>query len=141
MSLLSSCLRILLLRLARLSGPPSSPAGPGTGRSAELADRFRALTARPGGRARSVAEYARELGVPPGHLHTAIKRSTGLSPGRLIRDRRILEAERLIAATGLTITQVSVSVGFADPAYFCRGTGLSPGEFRRTVSPRPDGGA
>ncbi|WP_324607832.1 helix-turn-helix transcriptional regulator [Streptomyces sp. NRRL F-5123] len=57
----------------------------------------------------------------------------------MIRDRRILEAKRLIAATGLTITQVSASVGFADPAYFCRlfrrETGLSPGEFRRALGP------
>jgi AraC-like DNA-binding protein len=151
-SILSSYLHILLLRLARLPGPSPAPAGPatppatGSGRTAELADRFRDLTTRPNTRLRSVAEYARELGVSPSHLHTVVKRTTGRPPGRLIRDRQILEAKRLIAATGLTISQVSASVGFADPAYFCRffrrETGLSPGAFRRalaTGTPPPPG--
>jgi AraC-like DNA-binding protein len=145
-SILSSYLHILLLRLARLPAPVDHAPLPAAGRTAELADRFRDLTSRPGARPRSVAEYARELGVSPSHLHTVVKRTTGRPPGRLIRDRQILEAKRLIAATDLTISQVSTSVGFADPAYFCRffrrETGLSPGAFRRalaTGTPPPPG--
>lgn len=63
-----------------------------------------------------MAEYARELGVSPGHLHTAVKRTTGRPPGRWIRDRRILEAKRLIAATGPSPGEFRRALGAAGPS-------------------------
>lgn len=148
-SILSSYLHILLLRLLRLLRVPGGrdpAAAAARGRAEELTDRFGRLTATPGRRPRSVEEYARELGVSTSYLHDAVKRGTGRTPGQLIRARQILEAKRLIAGTDLTIRQVAAAVGFADPAYFCRffrrETGVSPGQFRRAVggSAAPPGG-
>lgn len=98
---------------------------------------FLRLIAGPGQGSRTLASYAHEIGISAGHLHDTVRQATGLTPGKLIRKQRLLEAKRLIASTDLTIRQVSDETGFADPAYFSRffrrETGSSPGEFRRQV--------
>lgn len=137
---LSSLLHVFLLRAARAcraqpraAAHPRGPA-PGGGRLAELAAQFRELVAEPGLTLRSVEEYARELGVSARHLHEAVKRGTGRTPGELIRAQQVLQAKRLLAGTDMTVRQVSTATGFTDPAYFCRffrrETGTTPGRFR-----------
>ncbi|GAA4875350.1 AraC family transcriptional regulator [Kitasatospora terrestris] len=110
--------------------------GPG-GRAAVLAGRFERLVDGALGPEWTVESAARELGVSAGHLHGAVKEWTGRTPAQLIRGRRILEAKRLLAATGLTVRQVGAVVGFEDPAYFCRffrrEVGRTPGEYRAEV--------
>ena len=61
----------------------------------------------------------------------------------LIRDRRMAEAQRLLAAPGarsLAIATIAYRTGFADPAYFSRvfreATGLSPRDFRAQAAAR-----
>ncbi|MFH8407506.1 helix-turn-helix domain-containing protein [Streptomyces sp. NPDC018019] len=155
-SVLQAQLHILIARAARLSAPPSTPHlkeadGPGeasarpgarrtdsvSGRAALVAREFTRLLAQPGSAGRSVRSYADELGVSVGHLTELVKRSTGRTPGRLIRHAQTVEAKRLLAGSGLTVAQVARRAGFADPAYFCRffrrETGLSPGDFRRAA--------
>lgn len=52
----------------------------------------------------------------------------------MINQRLLLEAKRDLVYTTMTITQVSDSLGFSEPAYFSRffkrGTGQSPKQFR-----------
>ena len=137
---LSSLLHVFLLRAVRVCrvAPRSAPQAAATaregGRPAELAAHFAALVAREDLRLRTVETYARELGVSPSHLHDAVKRGTGRTPGQLIRARQVLEAKRLLVGTDLTVHQVASASGFADPAYFCRffrrETGTTPGRFR-----------
>lgn len=140
---LSSLLHVFLLRAARTyqmhprrvpqQRTPGEPRDAG-GRPAELAVRFRDMLTEPGVRLRTVEEYARELGVSARHLHDAVKRGTGRTPGQLIRGRQVLEAKRLLAGTDLTVRQIASAAGFGDPAYFCRffrrETGTTPGRFR-----------
>ncbi|MEZ0114599.1 AraC family transcriptional activator of pobA [Catenulispora sp. EB89] len=136
---LRAYLHILIVRAARIAGAlDASASGAGTGAVlpvSELVDRFLRLIAAPGQGSRTLISYAREIGVSPGYLHELVREQTGLTPGRLTRRRRVLEAKRLLTGTDLTIRQVSDQAGFGDPAYFCRffrrETGLSPGEFRR----------
>ena len=132
---LRACLHILIVRAARIAGAPAAPTPGAVHQVSELVDRFLRLIAAPGQGSRTLISYAREIGVSPGHLHELVREQTGLTPGRLTRRQRVLEAKRLLAGTDLTIRQVSDQTGFADPAYFCRffrrETGLSPGEFRR----------
>jgi AraC family transcriptional activator of pobA len=97
-----------------------------------VADSFLRLVAQPTNW--SVQEYAARIGVTPGHLTDVVKAATGRSASALVREARVREAKRLLAATDLTVRQVAVRVGFADAAYFCRffrrETGASPGGFR-----------
>ncbi|RSO11657.1 AraC family transcriptional regulator [Streptomyces sp. WAC 06783] len=155
-SVLQAQLHILIARALRLSAPYGAPgpygaggsggaAGrsgvrrtePVTGRAALVSREFTRLLAQPGSVGRSVRSYADELGVSVGHLTELVKRSTGRTPGRLIRHAQTVEAKRLLSGSRLTVAQVARRVGFADPAYFCRffrrETGLSPGDFRRAA--------
>ncbi|MFD7668807.1 helix-turn-helix domain-containing protein [Streptomyces sp. NPDC059788] len=152
-SVLQAQLHILIARGLRLSAPdgvagPEGADGRGagsgsrgtdfvSGRAAVVAREFTRLLAQPGSAGRSVRSYADELGVSVGHLAELVKRSTGRTPGRLIRHAQTVEAKRLLSGSDLTVSQVARRVGFADPAYFCRffrrETGLSPGDFRRAA--------
>ncbi|OKI01372.1 AraC family transcriptional regulator [Streptomyces sp. CB02923] len=155
-SVLQAQLHILIARALRMSAPRDTPGPAGasgsgeaegpsgsrradfaSGRAALVAREFTRLLAQPGSAGRSVRSYADELGVSVGHLAELVKRSTGRTPGQLIRHAQTVEAKRLLSGSGLTVAQVARRVGFGDPAYFCRffrrETGLSPGDFRRAA--------
>lgn len=128
-SVLRALVHVLVVRAGRLLGTaPPAPAG-------AVAAEFARLAARPDLGLWSVAAHAGRLGVTPGHLTEAVKAATGRTAAQLLREARTREAQRFLLRTDLTVRQVAVRVGFADPAYFCRffrrETGLSPGDFRR----------
>jgi len=54
-----------------------------------------------------------------------------------VHERMLLEAKRNLVYTSMTISVVSYTTGFSDPAYFTRffkrQTGMSPKEFRKRV--------
>ncbi|MEV0280055.1 AraC family transcriptional regulator [Streptomyces sp. NPDC050610] len=132
-SVLQAHLHVLLTRAVRISGErlPETE----TGRASMVSQEFTRLLSLPGAAEQAVGTLAAQLGVSVGYLNEAVKQSTGLTPGRLTRAARTLEAKRLLASTDLTVGQVARQAGFADPAYFCRffrrETGVSPGDFRR----------
>lgn len=78
--------------------------------------------------------YAKEIGVDLKTLNTTIKDITGLSSGKYIRTKTIVEAKRLLLYTNLTSNEISYKLGFVDSAYFSRffkrETSLSPKEFK-----------
>ncbi|MFI8289342.1 AraC family transcriptional regulator [Streptomyces sp. NPDC085614] len=132
-SVLRSLLHVLLVRAGRRAGP-GAPA-PAPGRAAALAARFARLIAPTGAGPWSVRECAERLGVTTGYLTETVRAATGRTPGPLLREARVAEAQRLLARTELSVHQVAVRTGFADPAYFCRffrrETGSTPGDFRK----------
>lgn len=84
---------------------------------------------------RPLAQYARQVNVSTAHLNRLCREATGRSPLRIIQDRKIVEAQRLLVFTGLPVGQVADRIGFEDAAYFSRffrsRTGLSPVAYRR----------
>ncbi|WOX06999.1 helix-turn-helix domain-containing protein [Microbulbifer pacificus] len=83
----------------------------------------------------SIEVYAEELGITAAHLNTLCRRFAERSAQQLIHERLLLEAKRNLIYTALTISQISDSLGFNEPAYFTRFfkrlAGTSPREFRR----------
>jgi AraC-like DNA-binding protein len=53
----------------------------------------------------------------------------------VVQERIILEAKRLLAHTGLNVSEISYKLGFKDNSYFGRyfkkAVGLSPDRYRR----------
>jgi AraC-like DNA-binding protein len=84
----------------------------------------------------AVADYAEMLGVTPNHLIETTKRTVGKPAGRIIRERLLLEAKRLLSFSDLSASQIANHLSFEDPSYFTRFfkkyTGMCPKEFRNS---------
>lgn len=55
----------------------------------------------------SLATIAAEVGLTPGHLTTVVRRKTGRSVQRLITERRMAQARKLLRESELTIEAVA----------------------------------
>jgi AraC-like DNA-binding protein len=134
-SALGALLRVLFVRAERLylAAIPCAPPG----HSPALAREFRLVLERHFRTTQSVSDYARLLGVSADHLSQVIHQGTGKPAGEIIRQRILLEAQRLLSHTEMSVSEVAYSLNFQDPAYFSRFfrrlTGHSPGEFRSAL--------
>ncbi|HXA36944.1 MAG TPA: helix-turn-helix domain-containing protein [Steroidobacteraceae bacterium] len=81
-----------------------------------------------------IASYCQELGVSESQLRRACLKVTGQPPVALIHLRMLVEAERQLRYTAMSVAQIAYYLGFEDPAYFTRffsqRTGASPKAFR-----------
>ncbi len=79
-------------------------------------------------------QYAAALNVTAGRLADICRRLAGLPPKAMIFERLIEEARWQLIYTTTTISEIADTLGFVDPAYFCRffkkHTGLAPSAFR-----------
>lgn len=136
-ALQAGLLAVLVLasrRLQRAAEPPE-----GTPRQHALLARYRQLVEQRYRLREPLSRMARLLGVSETTLREACA-ATGQSP-TMIRDHRaMLEAQRLLAFSALSIAQVGDSVGLADPAYFSRfftrNCGVSPARWRADLHRR-----
>ena len=78
--------------------------------------------------------YAATLCTSEASLRRACLATTGQTPIELLHLRLLVEAERQLRYTSMSVTQVAYYLGFEDPAYFSRffsrRMGLSPRGFR-----------
>lgn len=82
----------------------------------------------------SIADVARALQLSTKRLYATTAAARGLSPGKVIDHRLILEAKRRLVHSSEPVSSIAFSLGFTDPAYFARffrkHTGQSPRSFR-----------
>ncbi|MBD8165043.1 4-hydroxyphenylacetate catabolism regulatory protein HpaA [Erwinia persicina] len=83
----------------------------------------------------TVPDYARELGISESRLNELCRRLANQPPKRLVFERMLREAKRLLLFSAGSVHQIAWQLGYKDPAYFARFfhrlTGCSPSEFRR----------
>ncbi|MEP5152556.1 helix-turn-helix domain-containing protein [Planktotalea sp.] len=88
----------------------------------------------------AVGEYAQQVGVSAPHLTRLCRSILGSPPNSLVRQRRLLEAKRLLEYTGLTIAEIAHRCGFRDAAFFSRTfkstLGATPQSYRKNLAPR-----
>jgi AraC-like DNA-binding protein len=132
---LRAWLRILFVRILRLyasSHPQNRPSRPSL-----LVRQFHLAVERNFRREHTLAEYARELNVTPNHLNDVVRAEMRCSAGSIVRQRRLLDAQRLLAHSDLTAAEISYQTGFPDPSYFGRffrrETGVTPAVFRTQI--------
>ena len=77
-------------------------------------------------------------GLSPYHFSRMFKLTTGETPYRYVRARRLDRARTLLARTTLPLAEIALACGFANQSHFTaafgRAGGLSPGEYRRRLT-------
>ncbi len=83
----------------------------------------------------SLDRLAAQAGLSKFHFQRLFKAATGVTPTRYHIDLRINEARRLLRETRMSVVDVALEVGYANPSHFARlfrrETGLSPSDYRR----------
>ena len=81
------------------------------------------------------SDYSQKLTISANYLNALIKEKLDLSAENYIQNRVILEAERLLLNTHLSVTEISFELGFSDKShfgkYFKKVTNESPNQFRK----------
>ena len=85
---------------------------------------------------RSVGFYAGRRCVCAKYFARQVKAVSGKSPGRIIRERVLIEAKALLNSSDLSVRQISDTLHFPNESFFCRwfkeSSGLTPTAFRRS---------
>ena len=133
--LLAQAVFTLLLRNAKLDDHASG----GMRGELKLFQRFNQLTDAHYHEHWTVPEYASELHLTESRLTDICRRFANRSPKRLIFDRQLREARRLLLFSDSTVSEIAWQLGFKDPAYFARFfnrlTGCSPSAYRAQKVP------
>lgn len=82
----------------------------------------------------SLHQYAQELAITEARLNDICRRVANISSKKLIFDRQMQEAKRLLIFSDASINSVCYQLGFKDPAYFSRfftrHAGMRPSDYR-----------
>lgn len=103
-------------------------------RSDDLLKRFMTLVAENYAWDREISFYAGELCVTPKHLTHAVKTASGELPSALISQAVIMDAKGKLKSTGMSVGEISDSLNFPNPSFFCKyfrkHTGITPKKYR-----------
>lgn len=87
--------------------------------------------------AKDVAFYSGSFGLSVGAFSKKVKRQYGKSPSKLIQERIVLEAKKLLHLTYKPVKEIAAELGFEDEFYFSRyfkkEVGVSPRKYREDV--------
>lgn len=117
---LDAALLAVLVHLARPQREAAAAPAPRRRRAEHHVRRLRALIEERFRQQPPLAALARELGISPTHLNRAAQEVLGHSALGVLHRRLLLEAQRDLTYTSLSVKQIAWSLGFADAAYFTR---------------------
>ncbi|MBO6559575.1 MAG: helix-turn-helix domain-containing protein [Nisaea sp.] len=122
--------------LAELGPEGRGSASTERGADAILFDRFRLLVEERFRDQLSIKDYAAALATSERTLRRTVKARSGQSPLDILRQRILLEAQRDLLYSAMSVSEIAYGLGFEDQAYFSRffagATGQSPSRFRAT---------
>ena len=83
----------------------------------------------------SIEEMAGELHIHPSHLMREFKKEKGITISKYRNQKRINKAKELIISSNLSMTDISLMVGFSNSQYFStlfkKVEGITPVEFKK----------
>lgn len=126
----------LFVALGRLSDGEAAAAPAAQARASVHIERYTGLVEQRFRERLSVAQCARELAITPTQLNRVCQRACGQSALDVLHARVLLEAQRELAYTTMSVKQIGLGLGFDDAAYFTRFferlTGHTPSDWRRS---------
>jgi AraC family 4-hydroxyphenylacetate 3-monooxygenase operon regulatory protein len=133
-SALSSLTRLIMISLLRLCAN-SLEATPARHEDLQIFHRFNELIERHYREHWALSAYASAIGVTEARLNDVCRRIADLPSKRLVLERVMQEAKRLLLFTGSSANEICYQLGFKDPAYFSRFfqryAQITPGEYRQ----------
>ncbi|NVZ20075.1 4-hydroxyphenylacetate catabolism regulatory protein HpaA [Pseudomonas costantinii] len=130
---LDSLTRLIMIRLLRLCAN-CLPARPTRHEDLRIFHRFNELIEAHYLEHWPLGRYAEGIGVTEARLNEVCRRMADLPSKRLILERVMQEAKRLLLFTGSSANEICYQLGFKDPAYFSRFflryAQMTPGEYR-----------
>jgi len=131
---LADLVRLIFVSLLRLSAR-SLKAQPMRREDLRLFQRFNQLIEQHYPEHWPLTAYAERIGVTEARLNDICRRVAGLPSKRLVHERLMQEARRLLLFSGSSVNEICYQLGFKDPAYFsrffARNAGMAPGEYRQ----------
>lgn len=131
---LDSALLRLAVVLGRLAPQDSSAPAAGRARAVVHVQRFRTMVEAQFRQQPTLAALAQPLGITPTQLNRACHQVLGHSALGVLHGRLVLEAQRDLAYTTLSVKQIALGLGFGDAGYFTRffqrETGHTPSAWR-----------
>ncbi len=131
---LDAALLRLLLSLGRALPRPAARDAAVPARALAIVQRYRALVDARYRQQPTLSQLATGVGVSATHLNRACRRLLGHPALAVLHARLLLEAQRELAYTAMSIKQIGLGLGFDDAGYFTRffrrGTGSTPSEWR-----------
>ncbi|WP_425053454.1 helix-turn-helix domain-containing protein [Psychromarinibacter sp. S121] len=128
------CFLNVLVSLLRVAENRSGAEPSRQDRDFELVTRYRAAIETHFRSQKSLAFYARNIGVSTQRLNAACRLRAGRTASEVLYDRIVVEAKRCLLYTEMTVAEIGHSIGYEDPAYFNRffskRVGTPPGTFR-----------
>lgn len=132
---IDAALLALLVAVARALPPAPAPADAPPERALAHVRRFRALVEAHYREQPPLSALAARLGITPTQLNRVCREVLGRPALQVLHQRLVLEAQRELAYTSMSVKQIALGLGFADAAYFTRffrrATGRAPTEWRR----------
>lgn len=129
-------LHVFLIKVARMCDA-AAMRDAAASRSVLLSRRFKSLLEKHFRSVNDAADYARLLNVTERALNEATRQALGSTAPKLIRERVMLEAKRLLLHSEVNVAEIAAMLSFDDPAYFSRcfrkHTGRSPIDYRRSL--------
>lgn len=130
---LRSYLNIVLITLERIYTPVKTVHAINPAREKVLS--FQKLIAKNFKTNKMPSEYAEMLHLSTNYLNKICKKTLGQTSGDLIRKQLILEAQRLLHYTNLSISEIAHELGFEHASYFItffkKGTNQTPEKYRK----------
>ena len=106
-----------------------------TNRKSNYIEQFKNLVELHFKELKRTSDYSEKLTISANYLNALIKEKLDISAENVIQNRVILEAERLLLNTDLSVTEISYELGFSDKShfgkYFKKITQESPNNFRK----------
>ncbi|WP_306619403.1 helix-turn-helix domain-containing protein [Chryseobacterium ginsenosidimutans] len=100
----------------------------------EIVENFSTLVDQHYKNLKTTSKYAEKLNLTANYLNVLVKEKLDMSASQVIKNRVILEAERLLLHSTLSVTEISYELGFDDNShfgkYFKSATKYSPNQYR-----------